>query len=65
MEKLNIHIFLLLFITTGCIDSKNNKELPSLKVSENKRFLVTEDNNPFFWLLTPDGFSFLTHSRRS
>lgn len=49
MKKKYIYI-LLLFITTGCIDIKNEKELPSLKVSENKRFLLTEDNKPFFWL---------------
>jgi Protein of unknown function (DUF4038)/Putative collagen-binding domain of a collagenase len=26
------------------------RELPKLKVSDNKRFLVTEDGRPFFWL---------------
>jgi hypothetical protein len=26
------------------------RKLPKLKVSENKRFLVTEDGKPFFWL---------------
>lgn len=25
-------------------------DLPALKVSDNRRFLVTEDNRPFFWL---------------
>jgi hypothetical protein len=27
-----------------------DQKLPKLKVSENKRFLVTEDGKPFFWL---------------
>ncbi len=25
-------------------------QLPALKVSENKRFLVTRDGKPFFWM---------------
>ena len=30
--------------------SAHAKKLPALKVSENHRFLVTEDGKPFFWL---------------
>ena len=38
---------LLLFAMSGAAAAA---PLPRLKVSENKRFLVTEDNKPFFWL---------------
>ncbi|MBR5760106.1 MAG: DUF4038 domain-containing protein, partial [Thermoguttaceae bacterium] len=30
--------------------SSGDEALPRLKVSENRRFLVTEDGAPFFWL---------------
>src|SRR4051812_47911966 len=33
--------------TTG---AQRSRSTPSLKVSENKRFLVTADGRPFFWL---------------
>jgi hypothetical protein len=43
---LSVLVFLQLF--ASCTD--NNLLLPRLKVSENKRFLVTENGDPFFWL---------------
>jgi hypothetical protein len=41
----------LLFIIVGLISIQSEgQDLPLLKVSKNKRYLVTEDNDPFFWL---------------
>ena len=39
---------LLPFFLEGA--NAQNRSLPKLKVSENKRFLVTDDGRPFFWL---------------
>lgn len=39
------------FIITGAaFAASNSKHLPHLKVSENRRFLLTEDGKPFFYL---------------
>jgi hypothetical protein len=42
------------FVVLGCgslpLAHGQEKKLPRLRVSENKRFLVTEDGQPFFWL---------------
>src|SRR5436190_13794254 len=38
-------LFLTLLVLTQMLPAA-----PRLKVSENKRFLVTEDGKPFFWL---------------
>ncbi len=43
----------ILFLWVSCVAatlSTAAPALPRLKVSENKRFLVTEDGRPFFWL---------------
>ncbi|MDT0621636.1 glycoside hydrolase family 140 protein [Croceitalea vernalis] len=40
--------YIISFIVLGFIS--NNSMSQKLKVSDNKRFLVTEDNKPFFWL---------------
>jgi Protein of unknown function (DUF4038)/Putative collagen-binding domain of a collagenase len=46
--ELRIKLFVLfLLLYPG---SYLRAQLPSLKVSENKRFLVTEDGKPFFWM---------------
>ena len=37
-------------VVTLCSSPALARPLPSLKVSENKRFLVTADGRPFFWL---------------
>lgn len=50
MEKILYIFFFFLFASNSCIESKNTDALPYLKVSENKRFLVTENIKPFFWL---------------
>jgi hypothetical protein len=39
----------ILFLSVSCTTSVNNLT-PTLKVSDNNRFLVTEKGNPFFWL---------------
>ena len=40
-------LFLVLFLT---LPSLSQNLLPKLRVSENQRFLVTEDGQPFFWM---------------
>ena len=49
--KLFITSFTLL-IAFACTSDKQKKEdqLPRLKVSENGRYLMDENGNPFFWL---------------
>lgn len=45
-------------VFTACKDAKNTTEnevsttatLPKLKIAENQRYFMTEDNQPFFWL---------------
>jgi hypothetical protein len=39
---------MFLAVLTMCVDA--SAATPRLKVSDNKRFLVTEDGKPFFWL---------------
>ncbi|MFO7658027.1 MAG: DUF4038 domain-containing protein, partial [Bacteroidales bacterium] len=54
MKNTKIHILLLLLILSGVsCNEKQQQEpigLPALKISENKRYLVDKDGNPFFWL---------------
>ncbi len=41
----------LIFILFACTEKKvANTKIPLLKVSENKRFLMDENGDPFFWL---------------
>jgi len=47
MKKLTFILLLTTFITSLFSQTKT---LPRLQVSENKRFLVTSDGKPFFWL---------------
>lgn len=42
--------FLALLICLPFAGMPQGKKLPLIKVSDNNSFLVTEDNNPFFWL---------------
>jgi hypothetical protein len=52
MNRRHSHIFTLLVacgIAIGATDAVA-RELPRLKVSDNKRFLVTDTGRPFFWL---------------
>ena len=39
-----------LFILAAALPCLEARELPRLRVSDNKRFLVTADGRPFFWL---------------
>lgn len=42
---------IILVIISGLIAvSSHGQELPLLKISDNQRYLVTENNEPFFWL---------------
>lgn len=44
-------IILLFFIVFGCTEKKAiEPKLPLLKISENSRFLMDENGDPFFWL---------------
>ena len=40
----------LLAVAAALGAAQNPKRLPRIKVSENQRFLVTEDGRPFFYL---------------
>ncbi|MFH0759531.1 MAG: DUF4038 domain-containing protein, partial [Bacteroidota bacterium] len=46
MKKILIASFLFL----SCLVQMNAQDLKRLKVSENKQYIVTEDDEPFFWL---------------
>jgi hypothetical protein len=37
-------------LVTACSSNVGKKEISRLKISENQRYLVDEQNNPFFWL---------------
>ena len=41
---------LILAVTAAIAESAAAQALPQLKVSDNRRFLVTADGKPFFWL---------------
>ncbi|MCY1721968.1 glycoside hydrolase family 140 protein [Prolixibacteraceae bacterium Z1-6] len=47
-------VLLVLVVLFGCAQpvkkEVEQQKLPLLKISENKRFLLDEDGNPFFWL---------------
>lgn len=43
-------IFVILFFGCNQVIQPTGKRLPVLRVSENKRFLVDENGNPFFWM---------------
>jgi hypothetical protein len=47
---LTIGTFLFLFAASAITAHAQSEKLPRLKVSDNKRFLVTEENKPFFYL---------------
>ncbi len=47
-SKCRLRFFMLFFVLLQVIFL--NAQLPALKVSENKRFLVTRDGKPFFWM---------------
>ncbi len=55
MKKISIVLLALIFLI-GCTQSPKKQEenqqkpLPFLKVSENGRYLMDENGNPFFWL---------------
>lgn len=43
-------VFSILILCSSCAPKENKSGIQLLKVSENSRFLVTENNEPFFWL---------------
>lgn len=47
----NIPVCVIALLLLAGVQVQNQaSDLPQLKVSENKRYLVTEDGKPFFWL---------------
>ena len=42
--------FTFLFLGISCNPGTNSELCPELRISENRRFLVTERGDPFFWL---------------
>ena len=42
--------FAFLLLNMSCNTSTNPESCPALRISENKRFFVTETGDPFFWL---------------
>ena len=50
MKKTFLLIPLIVLLFNSCNTNKENNLTPRLKVSENHRFLATENNDPFFWL---------------
>lgn len=42
--------FLLCILILSLLSCDNQQDLPCLKVSKDNRYLVTENNKPFFWL---------------
>lgn len=54
MKKLQLPVLLIILaiVLASCATkvAPEKKGLPALKVSENQRYLVDEDGNPFFWL---------------
>jgi len=45
-----ILIILILIIPGACKTQNKDGDLPLLKISENHRYLLTDDGKPFFWL---------------
>jgi hypothetical protein len=43
-------LLLIIILSQLFVSCKDNDPTPSLKVSENRRFLTTENGDPFFWL---------------
>jgi hypothetical protein len=50
MQKILTVYFISLILIMSCDTEKNRELCPDLGISENKRFLVTENGDPFFWL---------------
>lgn len=54
MKSNTLHVIALTLLLSGVsfaqLQQQYAKGLPALKVSENKRYLVGEEGNPFFWL---------------
>jgi hypothetical protein len=44
------YVFTLLFLIFSCNDNSVRELTPGLRVSENNRFLMTKNGDPFFWL---------------
>ena len=47
---MNMRSWILCWVFCSLVAVVEAAPLPRLKVSENKRYLVTEDGKPFFWL---------------
>lgn len=45
-----VTVFIVIIITLHSCMQRSSVDLPQLRVSDNHRFLATEDGDPFFWL---------------
>ncbi len=63
LKKIYLLIPLIVLLIGSCNTDKENDLLPGLKVSENHRFLATENNDPFFWLEDTGWLLFMKLSR--
>jgi len=45
-----IIVFISILLFSSCSNSNEELSMPLLKVSENQRYLMDENGNPFFWL---------------
>lgn len=50
IRRFSLLCFSILFLAACWGPSQNSKKIPLLKISENNRFLATENGNPFFWM---------------
>jgi hypothetical protein len=52
MRRVAFSLAAFLLVSAGSLDfaASQNQPLPRLKISDNRRFLVTADGRPFFWL---------------
>jgi hypothetical protein len=50
MQKNLITCFAFFLLMSACISPKVTKTIGNLKISENKRYFATQNDDPFFWL---------------
>ena len=50
MRSFSLFSILLLLLVASCKESPTTSDTPRLVISENRRFIETENGDPFFWL---------------
>ena len=50
MRNYSLLFLVLLMVFTGCKNHIRNDTEPTIRVSDNQRYLTDQDGNPFFWL---------------